>query len=163
MSSLLRTGEELTAIYQRHADTVYRICFSYLKNAADAEDLTQETFLRLLSSAPSFESQRHEKAWLIVTASNLCKDQLRHWWRKRESLEDHAERLSAPPSEESETLSAILSLPEKYRLVVFLHYCEGYSTAEIAELLHCPDSTVRSRLLRARKQLKLRLGGDFCP
>lgn len=163
MSSLLRTGEELTAIYQRHADTVYRICFSYLKNAADAEDLTQETFLRLLSSAPSFESQRHEKAWLIVTASNLCKDQLRHWWRKRESLEDHAQYLSAPPSAENETLAAILTLPEKYRLVVCLHYCEGYSTAEIAELLRCPDSTVRSRLLRARKQLKLRLGGDFCP
>lgn len=70
MASSLRTDEELVEIYNRHVDTVYRVCFSFMKNAADTEDMVQETFLKLISCGKNFTSEEHEKAWLIVTASN---------------------------------------------------------------------------------------------
>ena len=76
MPALQRTGKVIAEIYNRQVDTVYRICFSFMKNQADTEDMVQETFLRLLSSGVIFQSEEHEKAWLIVTASNLCKDLL---------------------------------------------------------------------------------------
>ena len=79
MPSLLRTDKEIIKIYDRQVDTVYRICYSFMKNAPEAEDMTQETFLRLISSGQKFDNERHEKAWLIVTASNLCKDSLKRW------------------------------------------------------------------------------------
>ncbi len=77
MPALQRTGKEIGEIFNRQVDTVYRICFSFVKNAADTEDMVQETFLRLLSRKVIFQSEEHEKAWLIVTASNLCKDFLK--------------------------------------------------------------------------------------
>ena len=73
----LHSDEEFLKIYHRHVDTVYRICFSFMKNSSDTEDMVQETFLKLLSSGKRFESENHEKAWLIVTASNACKDVLK--------------------------------------------------------------------------------------
>ena len=73
MSSLLRTDEELIQIYNRHVNTVYRVCFLYMKNKADTEDMVQNTFLRLMKSNVVFENAEHEKAWLIRTAINLCK------------------------------------------------------------------------------------------
>lgn len=80
MTSLLRTDREITEIYGRNVDTVYRVCYSFMRNKPEAEDMTQETFLRLIDSGKAFENQRHEKAWLIVTASNLCKDQLKRFY-----------------------------------------------------------------------------------
>ena len=71
MPSLMRANQNFQNIYDRQVDTVYRVCYSFMKNHADAEDLTQETFLKLLSSGKQFENVRHEKAWLIVTASNI--------------------------------------------------------------------------------------------
>lgn len=77
MPALLRTDKEITEIYYRQVDTVYRVCYSFMKNKPEAEDLVQETFLRLISRGIIFDNERHEKAWLIVTASNLCKDALK--------------------------------------------------------------------------------------
>lgn len=82
--ALLRTGKDLEDIYQRHVDMLYRVAYSFMKNGADAEDMVQETFLRLMRSGTVFESAQHEKAWLIVTVSNLCKSALRSpWWAAR--------------------------------------------------------------------------------
>lgn len=131
MPSLQRTGKEIAEIYNRQVDTVYRICFSYMKNTADTEDMVQETFLRLLSSSVDFVSQEHEKAWLIVTASNLCKDTLKKWWRKTENIEDPSLGLNQPPYEIDEVLDVILRLPENqkmcslYVLLRGVFYC-GY-------------------------------------
>ena len=161
MPALQRTGKEITEIYNRQVDTVYRICFSFMKNAADTEDMVQETFLRLLSSGVSFVSEEHEKAWLIVTASNLCKDTLKKWWRKTEDIDDPALGLQQPPFEIDSVLDAIMKLPADQKCAVYMYYYEGYSTAEIAGYLQCPLATVRSRLSRARKTLKRKLGGDF--
>ena len=148
----LHSDEEFLKIYHRHVDTVYRICFSFMKNSSDTEDMVQETFLKLLSSGKRFESENHEKAWLIVTASNACTDVLKRWWRKNQDIAE-CEALAAP-FEVDGILSAVLNLPDNYKTAVFLYYYEGYSTPEIAKMLDCPQSTVRSRLARARKLLK---------
>ncbi|MCI7808607.1 RNA polymerase sigma factor [bacterium] len=159
MSASLRSNEEIMEIYDRHVDTVYRVCFAYMKNAPEAEDMTQETFLRLMSWGKPFENQRHEKAWLIVTASNLCKDTLKKWWRSNENIDDYAELLPDAPQTGHPVLDAILELPQDYKVAVYMYYYEGYTTVEIARYLKCPESTVRSRLSRARKQLQTILGG----
>ena len=86
MTSLLRTDEEIIEIYNRHVDTVYRVCYSFMKNKPETEDMVQETFLRLIASGKQFENERHEKAWLIVTASNLCKDSLKNGGEKTKIL-----------------------------------------------------------------------------
>lgn len=160
-SSLLRTDKEITAFYLRHVDMVYRLCFSFLKNRADAEDLTQECFLQALRSDKRFASEDHEKAWLIVTASNLCKNALKKASRRDESLEEHPELPTQADTERSEVLDAIFRLPPDYKTAVYLYYYEGYTTPEIAQMLHCPRATVQSRLFRARKMMKRWLGGDL--
>ena len=161
MPALQRTGKDITEIYNRQLNTVYRICFSFMKNTADTEDMVQETFLRLLGSGVGFVSEEHEKAWLIVTASNLCKDALKKWWRRTEDIDDPALGLQQPPFEIDSVLDAIMKLPADQKCAVYMYYYEGYSTAEIAGYLGCPQATVRSRLSRARKTLKRKLGGDF--
>ena len=161
MPALQRTGKEIAEIYNRQVDTVYRICYSFMKNTHDTEDMVQETFLRLMSSGIVFQSESHEKAWLIVTASNLCKDTLKKWWRKTEDITDPSLGLHQPPFEVDCVLEAILKLPKDQKTVVYMYYYEGYSTADIARYLGCPHATVRSRLSRARKTLKSKLGGDF--
>ena len=156
---LTQTGtKNFIETYNRHVDMVYRVCYSFMKNQTDAEDMVQETFLRLLSNQKKFADERHEKAWLIVTASNLCKDTLKKWWRTNENIEDYPD-LPQKTNGSSAVMEAILSLSDDYKTVVYMYYYEGYSTAEIAQFLGCPDATVRSRLARARKQLQAMLGG----
>ena len=157
---MLRTDKEIIDIYDRNADTVYYVCYSFMKNKPEAEDMMQETFLRLISSGKTFENERHEKAWLIVTASNLCKNALKRHWRKEESIEDNVALASQVVESDNSVLEAILSLPTEYKTVVYMYYYEGYSTEEIAKHLRCPSATVRTRLARARKLLRSMLGGD---
>ena len=159
MASLLRTDEEIMDIYNRQVDTVYRVCFSFMKTRTDTEDMVQETFLRLMSSGTEFQSEKHEKAWLIVTASNLCKDALRRAWRKHTSIDDLPEIHQDGP-EWNPVLEAILALPADQKTAVYMYYYEGYSSAEIAKAMRCRQGTIRSRLSRARQALKKDLGGD---
>lgn len=154
MSSLLNLDEEITKIYERQADTVYRVCFSFMKNASDAEDMVQETFLKLISCKKKFESEEHEKAWLIVTASNTCKDELRRWKRRLENMNVFLHLGNTVQREDSEIRQQVLDLPVKYRQVIYLYYYEGYHTAEIADMLHCSESTIRNQLLRGRRILQ---------
>lgn len=160
-AALSRTGEEIEQIYARNVDTVYRVCFSFMKNKADTEDMVQEAFLKLISSNVSFSSAQHEKAWLIVTASNLCKNALKHWWRKHEDIDNCIELSKNQDFEASETRQAIMNLPNDYKTIVYMYYYEGYSTPEIAQLLDTAQTTIRSRLYRARKLLKIDLGGEY--
>ena len=154
MASSLRTDEEFAEIYNRHVDTVYRVCFSFMKNAADTEDMVQETFLKLMSCRKVFETKEHEKAWLIVTASNTCKDELRRFKRKMDYISGSLRQQEVYTDDRDGILQAVLALPMKYKEVVYLYYYEGYQTSEISKLLHCPASTVRNQLSRARELLK---------
>jgi len=145
--------------YDTYSGAVYRLAMVYLGRRADAEDVTQEAFLRLLDRAPAFTSEEHKKRWLLQVTANLCRDQLRGFWRRRVTeLED---TLPAAPTEELEALGAVLSLPEKYRLPIHLHYYEGYSVAEIAGILKLGQSAVKMRLKRGRELLKLELEGSI--
>lgn len=148
-------------IYERNVDTVYRICYSYLKNKSDAEDIVQETFIRLLRKEVKFENYKHEKAWLIVTASNLCKNSLKSWKNKIDNIEDYN---LANPNEKNdidETLHIVLNLPNKYKITIYLYYYEGYSSIEIAKIIGKKESTVRSQLKRGREILKVKIGGEL--
>lgn len=147
-------------MYQEHCQTVYRVAFTYMKNSYDAEDAVQETFARLIRSGERFRSREKEKAWLIVTVSNVCKDMLRRHYRSDRALEDY-QHLAAAPHEIDETMEAILRLPEKYKTVVYLFYYEGYTAREIARMLGEKPNTVSSRISRARSLLKTMLGGGF--
>lgn len=160
---LLRTDEEIAQSYETYVDMVYRLCITILKHKFDAEDAVQNTFIKLMHHNKPFASAEHEKAWLIVTATNTCKDMLRRASRQDEVLEAHESRFVAPAAEPDSTdfLSAVQALPPKYRAPVYLYYYEGYSGGEIAVLLKKPASTIRNWLLEARKQLRQQLGGDF--
>ena len=159
--SLLRTDKEIAEIYSRQVKTVYRVCFAYMKNAADTEDAVSDTFMKMIRSGAGFVSEEHEKAWLIRTASNVCKDMLKSWWRKREKLEDFEQRQGSGTVEVDETLQAVMALPEKYKTVVYLYYYEGYTSVEISKILLKPQSTIRNYLCEARNILRERLGSDF--
>ncbi|MCR5737946.1 MAG: RNA polymerase sigma factor [Eubacterium sp.] len=154
--SLLRTDEEqeFTEIYYRHVDAVFRLCFTYLKNKQDTDDAVQEVFLKLLNYKGAFESEEHRKAWLIVTASNYCKNFLKHWWRKRKNIDDYTEIIGGASYEVDEMMELVLALPDKYKTAVYLYYYEGYDSAQIAKMLNKPAGTIRSHLSTARKMLK---------
>ncbi|MDF2540101.1 MAG: rpoD2 [Herbinix sp.] len=159
-SSLWRTTEELSQIYHRHVKTVFRVCYIYMKNQYDTEDMVQNTFIKLMKDKTQFQSEEHEKAWLIKTATNLCKDYFRSWWSKRISLEE-AELTQENHPVIDETLEKVLGLPPKYKIAVYLHYYEGYSAVEIAKILKKNESTVRGYLHTGRKLLRIEMEGDF--
>ncbi|MCL2153851.1 MAG: RNA polymerase sigma factor [Oscillospiraceae bacterium] len=160
-NSLLRTDKEIAEIYGRHKDMTYRICFAYMKNIMDAEDVIQDTFCKLIESGTAFESAEHEKAWIIRTATNLCKNALRYWWRRRESLDDYEAIQAKDVFEIDDTFNAVMALPDKYKTAVYLYYYEGYDSTEISKLLQKPQSTIRYYLSQARKILREILGGDL--
>lgn len=152
---------DIEQLFRRHAQTVYRVCFSFMGAAADAEDATQSTFMKLIDHPRTFESEQHEKAWLIVCASNLCRDLLKSAARTRVVALPEQEPADPRSSEPIDTtLDAVLRLPAKYKDVVYLHYYEGYKTDEIAQMLGEKPSTVRNRLRDARGLLKRALGGE---
>jgi RNA polymerase sigma-70 factor (ECF subfamily) len=125
-----------------------------MKNSTDAEDIVADVFLKLLESKKRFQSLEHEKAWLIRVAINMCKNHLKHWWRKRANIEDYQNLESKHEFPSDEVLNAVSNLSERYRAVIYLYYYEGYSSAEIARILRKPRSTILNHLSEARKLLK---------
>ena len=152
------SARQLEAAYDAYGAAVYRLALAFLGQRADAEDVTQETFCRLLYRAPAFADEAHKKRWLLQVAANLSRNQLRGFWRKRvTTLED---TVPAGTPEEREALNAVMALPEKFKLPIHLYYYEGYSVAEVAEILKLGQSAVKMRLKRGRELLKIELGGS---
>lgn len=144
-----------------YADAVRRICFIHLKNYADVEDVFQEVFLKYILYERPFENDAHEKAWFVRVAINSCKDVLKNFFRKKVcSTEDVDTELFYIQDNDRELLDCILRLQPKYRNVIYLSYYEGYTAAEIAKIVGKNENTVYTWLNRARKELKLQLGGD---
>lgn len=156
----VRSQEEMAALYHRHVSMVYQICLMLLKNVPDAEDATQNVFRKVMEQDKPFRDPEHEKAWLIVTARNECRDQLKHWWRRNRESETALLQVSSRQPEDSGLKELIWELPEQDRLVLYLYYYQGYTAQEIAELLGKNPSTVRTWLVRARKKLKLRMEAE---
>ena len=151
-------------IIARYQDTVYRIAFAYYKKASDAEDITQEVFIRYLKNSKNngrFNGEEHLKAWLIRVAMNISKSLLRSrsvWFRKTEPISEHENlRAEEHDHDQSDTYYAVLSLPEKYRSVILLYYFEEYNIKEIAEILSRSETAVQTQLHRARAILKEKL------
>ena len=137
-----------------HRDVVFRIALTYLRDRADADDVAQDVFLKLLKSDAQFESWEHLRRWLIRVTINECKSLFRKPWRRVEDIENLADSLSAAQDETKAVLSDVMRLPERFRVPIVLYYYLGFSTSEIAELLHVPAATVRTRLARGRSKLK---------
>ena len=152
-----RTNKEITEIYLRNIDSVYRTAFAFLKNKANTEDAVQTTFIKLINSSPKFKNKDHEKAWLIFTCSNTCKDMLRRKYNTEEPLIDEA----ASTENVDSLLDEVLALPVKLRTAIYLHYYEGYTSEEIGKIQNLSSSTVRNQLHDEREILKKRLGGNF--
>ena len=151
------TDEHFSRIAHRYMDTIFRVAFSYLKNRADADDITQNVLLKLYRHEGDFQSEAHMKNWLIRVTINECKSVLRSLWRQTENIEDYVNSLAIPAQEHSELLEAVLKLPKKYCTAIYLYYFEGYSTTEMAELLSLPETTVYTHLARGRAKLKTML------
>jgi len=154
METVSQISQNIEEIYERHADMVYSVSFSYLKNTEDTKDIVSEIFLKLLQKKIRFNDAEHEKAWLLRATINLCKDYLKHWRRKNENLDDYDNLESDNPFQTDEIYKLVMELPERYKAVVYLHYYEGYKTEEIGKILKKPQSTVLSQLREARKLLK---------
>ncbi|MBQ9767163.1 MAG: RNA polymerase sigma factor [Lachnospiraceae bacterium] len=150
--------EDYERIVRTHMDTIYRIAVSYTKTPADADDIVQQTFVKLLSKKETFTDEEHEKRWLIRVCINECNSFFSSFWRRNV---DSMDTLTTEPrfttQENTDLYDAIKSLPSKCSIVVYLFYYEGYSTKEIGKLLHIKEATVRTRLVRARKLLKEQL------
>lgn len=147
-----------------YANMVFKIAYNYCKNKYDAEDIVQNTFLKLLQHKGSFSDDKHIKRWLIRVAINESKNMCTSFWRKRivswdESVSDA--EFSFENNENSMLYDTVMSLDTKYRIVVHLYYYEGYSIREISEILHIKETTVQTRLMRARAKIKNTMKGDW--
>lgn len=148
-----KVNQRATALLDQYGEHILRLAYSYLHNQSDAEDILQDTLIQYLRTAPVLESPAHEKAWLLRVAGNLSKNLLRaQGYRQADQLE---ETLVAQEREDlSYVWDAVKALPVPYREAIHLFYYEGYSTAQIAQILDQKESTVRSRLKRGREKLK---------
>ena len=153
------TERDFTAAAERYLDMVYRIALNYFRHPQDAEDAAQEAMLRLWRTDTNFEGENHLRRFLVRVTLNVCRDFSRSPWRKRTvPLESCREPEFSTP-ERSELYQAVMALPEKYRLPLYLFYYEGYQAAEIGQILGIPTATVHTRLSRGRAKLKELLGG----
>lgn len=148
------TNEQFTCLAQLYIDTVYRVALNYLKSPSDADDITQNVFLKLLQEKKPFDSDEHVKHWLIRVTVNECKNLVRSRWWRAESIEKYAGQLAFDNQTQSDLFHMVMALPRKYRLPIYLHYYEGYSTQEIGQMLKLPKNTVCTQLKRGRELLK---------
>ena len=142
------------SVIREHGPMVWRLALANLRSAADAEDVFQDVFMRYVQHADELTSDEHRKAWLIRVTINRCRSLQRQWLRRKHLPITGEPAVAFESPEESAVDEAMARLPQKYRTVIHLHYYEGYSTKECAELLGVKESALRMRLHRARALLK---------
>lgn len=146
---------DIETLFQLYKDDVYRLALSFTRNAQEAEDVSQTVFLKLMESSVT---PGKERPWLMQVTVNQCRSLLRSsWWRRTAPLEECVHTLE---TRESGVLAALMALPPKYRVVLYLHYYECASCAEIGKMLHISQSAVTTRLSRGRQLLKDALKED---
>lgn len=147
---------DIELLFNTYRDDVYRLAVSYTRNIHEAEDICQTVFLKMLEQKRLQPGK--EKAWLMQVTANQCRSLLRStWWKTTVTLDD---AVLTEPLRTNEILRSVMELPPNYRVVIFLHYYEGYTTAEIAKLLKISQTAVTTRLTRAREALKRKLKED---
>jgi len=152
---MMRKGEtDIKRILQTHGNALYRNACLLLGSPQDVQDILQEVLLRYLEKSPAFLSAEHEKAWLLRVTTNCCMDCLR--FRKRHAYTDlESLKECLPEPEQKEQLEELYALPAKYKTVLLLHYFEGYSVTETAQILKISVSAAKKRLQRGREALKM--------
>ncbi|MBQ7784261.1 MAG: sigma-70 family RNA polymerase sigma factor [Oscillospiraceae bacterium] len=160
--------EYIRYLLDTYSTMIIRLCYSYVRSMSDAEDIAEDVFCELIKRRVVFNDDNHEKAWLLRTAANKCKNHLKSGWvSKTTPLEDNlsAQELHEYDKNLDDTrravLEAVMSLPEKYRTVIHLFYYSGLSIAEIAAVKRISTATAGTQLARGRELLKKKLGDDF--
>ena len=162
---LSRTDKEITDIYERNADSVYRVACLYMGNRLDAEDIMQTVFLKYIDSDIIFSGEGHERAWFITVTKNACKDVLKSAWRSRRDdilTLDNTWDLSYTDTYryDSELINHIKKLKTNYKMVLYLYYYEEYSVREISGIMGRKESTIQTWLLKGREKLRKQMGGE---
>lgn len=174
-------SNEVTEVWKEYAPMLYRIAFHQMQNKSDAEDITQEVFLRLMQGRIDMIQKSYLKAWLIRVTKNCCYTEHTCAYRKHrecftESLEDverdkaHRKKLKQREDEEREAEEkresarnlwrTVSELKENYREVIYLFYFQSYSIREISQILKVTECAAKARLIRARSHLKILLGQE---
>lgn len=157
-----RDASDAAAFVRRYSGMILRLCFTYSLGRADAQDICQNVFLKLLQSDRRFDSEGETRAFIIRITINECKDVLKSGWRRRSVPLDELIEREVPflPEENTGVLAAVQRLPVKYREAVYLYYYEGYNAEEIAAMVGAKPAAVRQRLARAREKLRKELEGS---
>ncbi len=150
-------GNQAKRLVDLYADMILRISYSYLKQTYDAEDICQTVFLKILTKDIRFDSVEHEKAWIIRTTVNTCKDYVKSSFFRRSVPLEEAATMAAPQVPDSGILEALKQLPEKYRVPIYLYYYEEYSAQEIGEILGKSERNIHQYLSRGRRMLRIHL------
>jgi len=146
--------EQFTIFAEKYMDMIYRVAYSWTKNADDANDVTQDVLIQLFKTTKEFESDSHLKNWLIRVTINQCKMIFRSLWKQAEDVSEYAETLGFEDQDYLDLFIAVMNLDKKYRVPLMLFYYEGYSTTEIASFLNLPEKTISTRLFRAKNKLR---------
>ena len=157
-----KSAADAAAFVRRYSGMILRLCFTYSLGRADAQDICQNVFLKLLQSDRRFDSEGETRAFIIRITINECKDVLKSGWRRRSVPLDELIEREVPflPEENTGVLAAVQRLPVKYREAVYLYYYEGYNAEEIAAMVGAKPAAVRQRLARAREKLRKELEGS---
>ena len=158
MTVFIRGKDAFSFAFTQYTDTVYRVAVHNTRCKSDAEDVTQEVFVKLLESSKKFKDGEHLKAWLIRVTINECRTLMRKYSRE---TEQSAEIADCAVYDGDSVLETVKALPENYRNAIYLHYYEGYTAKEIAKLLGSKESTVLSWLSRGRAALRNEMIGGF--
>jgi len=154
----LCTALELEAVIHEFGDMVYRLAYSYCRNKPDADDIFQDVFLKYMKTTLVFDSDEHQKAWLIRVTINCAKSEMMSFWKR--NVTEMTDDIGFTEHDEQYLAEILKQLPGKYGIVIHLYYYEGYSTEEIAGLLGKKPSTIRTQLTRAREILRRLLKED---
>ncbi len=148
-----RPADDMEEVVHTYGNMLFRLCLVTLGNESDAQDALQEVFIKYMLKAPEFKNEEHKKAWLLKVAANQCKDILRtgkrHQTVNLDEIKEHMEE-----SRETGILEALMTLPDKFRLVMFFYYVEEYEVQAIAKMIGKTPSAVKMRLQKGRKLLK---------
>lgn len=147
-------------VIRKYNGMISRIAFHFVKHKEDTEDIAQETYIKWMTQKPSFHDAKHEKAWLIRITANLSKNHVATAWYRTTKSASVFPSAGISLSSKSDVLDEVLALPQKYRIVIYLYYYEGYQSDEIATILRKNPKTIRTQLARARSILKTKLGDD---
>ena len=153
--------KEARRLVESYTDMIMRIGTNYLKSTTDAEDICQAVLVKYITSDPQFDSPEHEKAWVIITTINMCKNELKSAFFKKTTALEEADYVKAFTPPDLGITEEVMKLPRNYRISIYLFYYEGYSAKEIAELLGKKESAINMYLSRGRKKLKLSIMNDL--